>query len=210
MTAKAGAPPPAQITSASSLGKSAPSTPPQQMNSFRSVFEPLSAPGHPAAHLQKRRYKLRWDWHLRNFLVSMIPPAALTVLALVYSSLHEEELKQLRSARAVEKKRIAEERDAKVEGLSGRVFDDLHALRSELEVVQSEVSRMRERDREKSPETGNAQASAENVEACVKAESGPGSAASTSAELVTRLKDPEDIAREDTSVSPAVAKDSKK
>lgn len=42
---------------------------------FRSVFQPLG-PNHPASsNLRDGRYLWRWDWHLRNFIYAMIPPA---------------------------------------------------------------------------------------------------------------------------------------
>lgn len=40
---------------------------------FRSVFEQTPP------HLRKR-YKLRWDWHLRNLLYALIPPATLYLI----------------------------------------------------------------------------------------------------------------------------------
>lgn len=140
----------------------------------------------------------------------MIPPAALTIFALVYNSVHEEELKQLRAARDVEKTRISEERDSKIEGFSDRMLGDLHALRAELEAVRSEVARMRESDGKKLAETGNVQTTTENAKAHEKGEPGPGSATSTSAKLVSGRKDPEESVSEDTSVPSAVAKDGKK
>eukprot|EP00171_Calliarthron_tuberculosum_P018783 IDg18783t1 len=42
---------------------------------FRSVFETIG-PDHPAAKLQLRRYQRRWDWHLRNLIYALMPPAA--------------------------------------------------------------------------------------------------------------------------------------
>ncbi len=42
---------------------------------FRSVFKPVG-PNHPlAGTIRDGRYLWRWDWHLRNFLYAMIPPA---------------------------------------------------------------------------------------------------------------------------------------
>lgn len=38
---------------------------------FRSVFLPAGP------KLQQPRYRLRWDWHLRNLLTAMVPPACL-------------------------------------------------------------------------------------------------------------------------------------
>lgn len=194
VTGTDGAPPPAFVSSGSFLGKSAPVTPPEQMNSFRSVFEPLSTPGHPAAHLERRRYKLRWDWHLRNFLVSMIPPTALAIFALVYNSVHEEELKQLQAVRDAEKKRIAEEKDAKVESLSARIFGDLHSLQAEIEAMRSEMALMRERDREKRIEGKNLQSLGENAIARGKGEADAVSVNTGTAKQDTAPGDPDKTA----------------
>lgn len=183
VTGAVGAPPPAKFVPPSSTVETVPvsSSSPPQMNTFRSVFEHTSASGHPAAHLQKRRYKLRWDWHLRNFLISLLPSAALALFAIVYKSLNEEELEQIRALRQAEKRRVAGEANEKIESNNVSILGDLHALRSELEAVRAEVTLIRERaEAEKletvavdAKESEERKSGAPSVSDCAEGEKGP-------------------------------------
>lgn len=48
----------------------------------------------PGSKYAQRRYQLRWDWHLRNFLMALIPPAVLyAVLSLVDLKFKKEGIK---------------------------------------------------------------------------------------------------------------------
>ncbi len=42
---------------------------------FKSVFQTIG-PQHPSAMLQHPKFRRRWDWHLRNFIYALLPPAA--------------------------------------------------------------------------------------------------------------------------------------
>lgn len=48
------------------------SNPGVNLSQFRALFDPSSP---AAARVRSRR--LRWDWHLRNFLIALIPPTTL-------------------------------------------------------------------------------------------------------------------------------------
>lgn len=72
------------------------SNPPQSLKTFRSVFEPLSKE-HPAAHLRKKRYRYRWDFHLRNMIYALIPGFVTWALLTTLEYSHEEELRVLTS-----------------------------------------------------------------------------------------------------------------
>lgn len=47
------------------------SNPGVNVEQFKALFRPVEG------KLRHPRYKLRWDWHLRNFLTALIPPAAM-------------------------------------------------------------------------------------------------------------------------------------
>ncbi|KAI0563423.1 hypothetical protein FGB62_40g142 [Gracilaria domingensis] len=49
------------------------SNPGMTTGQFRALFRS------PQGKMRHPRYKLRWDWHLRNFLTALIPPAAMLV-----------------------------------------------------------------------------------------------------------------------------------
>lgn len=74
---------------------------------FRAVFESSPPP-------LRRRYKLRWDWHLRNLLYACIPPSVLFVLLKLAEWKFEREGKKLitlEGSKEAEEKSIAERMD---------------------------------------------------------------------------------------------------
>lgn len=55
------------------------SNPGVNIEQFKALFRPVEG------KLRHPRYKLRWDWHLRNFLTALIPPGAMLIFYKIVS-----------------------------------------------------------------------------------------------------------------------------
>lgn len=120
---------------------------------FRAVFEPAGG------KLQHARYRLRWDWHLRNFLTALIPPAVL----LIVLRLAERKFQQLgvdRFDMSIFDETGTKEEEDEAEGL-GRVFGVVRRVERRLEALEGELERLR--DREESERRGALVESARDV-----------------------------------------------
>lgn len=72
--------------------------PPMNSDVFSAVAKPLSAK-HPSSRLRGARYRFRWDWHLRHFLMSLLPPAFAMSIALWAKYSFADELAQVSAGR---------------------------------------------------------------------------------------------------------------
>ena len=57
---------------------------------FKDVFR------EPGPKFRRRQYKLRWDWHLRQFLLALLPPTALWLFLKAVEYSFQEEYAELR------------------------------------------------------------------------------------------------------------------
>lgn len=71
----------AKVSSSSkkTQGKQSHGKPGPEMGMFRSFFTPITS-AHPSSHLLHKRHTLRWDWHLRNLIYSLIPACVLALI----------------------------------------------------------------------------------------------------------------------------------
>jgi hypothetical protein len=106
------------------------------MNIFRSVIEPVTNPSHPSAHLRNRRYRLRWDWHLRNALVAMLPPVACWLFVCWIEWSFEEEIESFRA-------NYLQEIEEKQKDIIAPASNSAEEAKNAVAALQAEVDKLR-------------------------------------------------------------------
>lgn len=102
---------------------------------FRSVFEPIK----PHHKLAQRRYRLRWDWHLRNFIYALITPAATYGMVLAIRLFMADDIKAFEESK-LQAKEAEEAKEDRVITIEERIQVIEATLKQvELERHQSEV-----------------------------------------------------------------------
>jgi hypothetical protein len=106
-----------------------------KMGMFRSVIEPLSD-DHPAGHLRRARYRLRWDWHLRNFIYALMPATFLFLFlkGVEWSFVDEAEAFRLSQIAALEKEHS---------DIVAPVVSSTIELRNEIDILKREVEKLK-------------------------------------------------------------------
>jgi hypothetical protein len=106
------------------------------MGMFRSIIEPLSD-DHPAGHLRRARYRLRWDWHLRNFIYALMPAGFLFLFlkGVEWSLGDEAESIRLGRISALEKQQSE---------IVAPVVSSANEMRTEIEILKREVQTLKE------------------------------------------------------------------
>lgn len=111
---------------------------------FKSVFQTIG-PDHPAVKLQHRRYRRRWDWHLRNLIYALMPPAAVYGSVLLIRWFMADEIAAYDAMMAVKE----EEAEAEKSGLQIKkktLEERLQAVEDFLRSIEEERQRA-ERDK---------------------------------------------------------------
>jgi hypothetical protein len=117
------------------------------MGVFRSVVEPLSD-DHPAGHLRKPRYRLRWDWHLRNLIYALLPGSGIFAFVKWIEWSFAEEAEEFRKALAITKETNRADVIAPVVGTTTELQRDIEKLRNEVEELRAEALKAREKEAE--------------------------------------------------------------
>lgn len=124
---------------------------------FKDVFR---APG---PKFQQRRYRYRWDWHLRMFLMSLIPPASLwTFLQIVKWALHDDykafqsQMENVEDGKDQKKKKesVVDKRTTRMKEHNFRSMVEKRILQ-----LEGEVQRLRQENQRLHTDTENGSAS---------------------------------------------------
>lgn len=115
------------------------------MGMFQSFFTRLSDK-HPSRHLLLKRHTLRWDWHLRLFIYSLMPACAIGLIGSWIQWYYADQMEELRMfvddpqvlKQEIDNERVsrhesAEQADKKIESL----FAELRALRKDMENLKA-------------------------------------------------------------------------
>lgn len=108
---------------------------------FKSVFQPVG-PGHPAALRKRPMYLHRWDWHLRNFLISLMPPAAIYLFVCWVEWFMSDEVKAYRD-QVLEKKAEVIRKEERIEARALTLAERLEAVEISLRRLEGEKAELK-------------------------------------------------------------------
>lgn len=108
---------------------------------FKSVFQTVG-PKHPAALQKPPMYLRRWDWHARNLLVSLMPPAALYLFICWVEWFLSDEVKAYRDE-VLEKKAEVLRKEERIETRALTMAERLDAVEKALRKLEKEKDELR-------------------------------------------------------------------